>query len=148
MEEFTGGEYPGILPVPQVIEDEALPGRLPNENTANTSSLEWREVSGASDPVVSSKWCQKAPGSPPGAFRFPAFCRAFKRVTDGARTRDLRDHNPMLCQLSYDHQVILQFYQPAPGVQKLGTARGRSKAPLPRLGHDHSKQDPKRLILA
>jgi hypothetical protein len=70
------------------------------------------------------------------------------RVTDGARTRDLRDHNPMLCQLSYDHQVILQFYQPAPGVQKLGTARGRSKTPLPRLGHDHSKQDPKRLILA
>ena len=27
------------------------------------------------------------------------------RVTDGARTRDLRDHNPMLCQLSYDHQA-------------------------------------------
>ena len=43
------------------------------------------------------------------------------RVTDGARTRDLRDHNPMLCQLSYDHQAIVQFYQPAPGVQKLGT---------------------------
>ena len=26
-------------------------------------------------------------------------------MTDGARTRDLRDHNPMLCQLSYDHQA-------------------------------------------
>ena len=54
------------------------------------------------------------------------------RVTDGARTRDLRDHNPMLCQLSYDHQAMVQFYQPAPGVQKLGTMRGRSKEPLPR----------------
>ena len=53
-------------------------------------------------------------------------------MTDGARTRDLRDHNPMLCQLSYDHQAIVQFYQPAPGVQKLGTMRGRSKEPLPR----------------
>jgi hypothetical protein len=43
--------------------------------------------------------------------------------------------------------VILQFYQPASGVQKLGTARGRSKGPLPRLGRDYSKQDPKRVIL-
>ena len=24
-------------------------------------------------------------------------------VSDGARTRDIRDHNPMLCQLSYTH---------------------------------------------
>jgi hypothetical protein len=39
------------------------------------------------------------------------------RVTDGARTRDLRDHNPMLCQLSYGHQAVLKFYQQAPGVQ-------------------------------
>jgi hypothetical protein len=45
----------------------------------------------------------------------------------------------MLCQLSYDHQAILQFYQPPPGVQKLGTERGRSKAPLSRLGRDYSK---------
>jgi hypothetical protein len=26
-------------------------------------------------------------------------------VTDGARTRDLRSHNPMLYQLSYGHQA-------------------------------------------
>src|SRR5918999_1079187 len=26
-------------------------------------------------------------------------------VTDGTRTRDLRSHNPMLCQLSYGHHV-------------------------------------------
>src|ERR687895_2266611 len=30
---------------------------------------------------------------------------ANRRVTDGARPRDLRDHNPMLCQLSYDPQA-------------------------------------------
>ena len=29
---------------------------------------------------------------------------AITRVTDGARTRDLRDHNPALYQLSYGHQ--------------------------------------------
>ena len=28
-----------------------------------------------------------------------------ERVTDGARTRDLRSHNPMLYQLSYGHQA-------------------------------------------
>ena len=61
MEEFNEGEYPEVPPVPQVIgDDEASPGRLANENTANTSSIEWREVSGTSDPEVSSKWCQKA----------------------------------------------------------------------------------------
>src|SRR5215210_9562932 len=27
------------------------------------------------------------------------------RVTDGARTRDLRSHNPMLCLLSYGHHA-------------------------------------------
>src|SRR5215217_6155484 len=32
---------------------------------------------------------------------------ANERVTDGARTRDLRDHNPMLCQLSYGHQEMV-----------------------------------------
>jgi hypothetical protein len=54
----------------------------------------------------------------------PAYARdlvyvspAKPRVTDGARTRDLRDHNPMLCQLSYGHQAVLKFYQQAPGVQ-------------------------------
>jgi hypothetical protein len=60
VEEFTGGEYPEVQPIPQVIGDEEPLVRLPNENTANTSSLEWREVSGTSDPMVSSKWCQKA----------------------------------------------------------------------------------------
>src|SRR5918994_1575945 len=34
-----------------------------------------------------------------------------RRVTDGARTRDLRSHNPMLCQLSYGHQARTRFYQ-------------------------------------
>jgi len=33
-------------------------------------------------------------------------------------------------------------------VQKLGTVRGRSKSPLPRLVRDHSKQAPKRVTLA
>ncbi len=33
------------------------------------------------------------------------------RVTDGARTRDLRSHNPMLCLLSYGHQARGGFYQ-------------------------------------
>jgi hypothetical protein len=33
------------------------------------------------------------------------------RVTDGARTRDLRSHNPMLYQLSYGHQARTKFYQ-------------------------------------
>ncbi len=37
------------------------------------------------------------------------------RVTDGARTRDLRSHNPMLCQLSYGHQVHARFYQEKAG---------------------------------
>ena len=27
-------------------------------------------------------------------------------VSDGARTRDTRDHNPVLCQLSYAHHVV------------------------------------------
>ena len=34
-----------------------------------------------------------------------------RRVTDGARTRDLRSHNPMLCLLSYGHQARRRFYQ-------------------------------------
>ena len=58
------------------------------------------------------------------------------RVTDGARTRDLRDHNPMLCQLSYGHQAMVQFYQPALGVQKLLPTRCRSEAPLPSINRD------------
>jgi hypothetical protein len=48
----------------------------------------------------------------PGRARgFVRISPANRRVTDGARTRDLRDHNPMLCQLSYGHQATLKFYQ-------------------------------------
>ena len=69
--------------------------------------------------LVVPKWCQEASSLSLRASHFPPFCRNFSRVTDGARTRDLRDHNPMLCQLSYGHQAMVQFYQPALGVQKL-----------------------------
>ena len=33
------------------------------------------------------------------------FCSRFVRVSDGTRTRDRRDHNPELYQLSYAHHV-------------------------------------------
>jgi hypothetical protein len=33
-------------------------------------------------------------------------CRDFVRVSDGIRTRDRRDHNPELYQLSYAHQAL------------------------------------------
>src|SRR5215210_3509863 len=36
---------------------------------------------------------------------YPAYLCGFERVTDGARTRDLRSHNPMLYQLSYGHHA-------------------------------------------
>jgi hypothetical protein len=32
-------------------------------------------------------------------------CSRFLRVSDGIRTRDRRDHNPELYQLSYAHQA-------------------------------------------
>jgi hypothetical protein len=32
-------------------------------------------------------------------------CTGFVRVSDGIRTRDRRDHNPELYQLSYAHQA-------------------------------------------
>jgi hypothetical protein len=38
---FTGGEIPDIPSAPEVIGDEKPLGRLPNENTVNTSSPEW-----------------------------------------------------------------------------------------------------------
>ncbi len=38
-----------------------------------------------------------------------------RRVTDGARTRDLRSHNPMLYLLSYGHQAHAKFYQEKTG---------------------------------
>ena len=33
----------------------------------------------------------------------------FWGVDSGARTHDTRNHNPMLCQLSYDHHVAFNF---------------------------------------
>ena len=30
-------------------------------------------------------------------------------VTSGARTHDTRNHNPMLCQLSYSHHIVVSF---------------------------------------
>ena len=32
---------------------------------------------------------------------------ASRRVDSGARTHDTRNHNPMLCQLSYNHHIAL-----------------------------------------
>ena len=98
--------------------------------------MAWMRLLDSRPCSVVSKWCQKAPDSLPGAFHFLTFCRIFSRVTDGARTRDLRDHNPMLCQLSYGHQAMVQFYQPALGVQKLLPTRCRSEAPLPSINRD------------
>jgi hypothetical protein len=31
--------------------------------------------------------------------------KTYKWVTDGARTRDPKDHNLVLCQLSYGHHI-------------------------------------------
>ena len=39
------------------------------------------------------------------ALTLPVFDGLSFRVTDGARTRDLRSHNPMLCLLSYGHHA-------------------------------------------
>jgi hypothetical protein len=44
-------------------------------------------------------------------WQYSAYLSRFERVTDGARTRDLRSHNPMLYQLSYGHQAHARFYQ-------------------------------------
>jgi hypothetical protein len=44
------------------------------------------------------------------------------RVTDGARTRDLRGHIPALCQLSYGHQ----------GASSVAQADGRTDLPASR----------------
>jgi hypothetical protein len=43
-----------------------------------------------------------------GALARSAFCiphSAFKGVTDGIRTRDIKDHNLALYQLSYSHHL-------------------------------------------
>ena len=41
---------------------------------------------------------------PPRSTLHPPLCQ--KRVTDGTRTRNLRDHNPALRQLSYGHHLF------------------------------------------
>ena len=38
-------------------------------------------------------------------------CRDFLRVSDGIRTRDRRDHNPELYQLSYAHHARIPFVE-------------------------------------
>jgi hypothetical protein len=53
--------------------------------------------------------------------RFGLTYAEYERVTDGDRTRDLRSHNPMLCQLSYGHQVHARFYQEKAGGKTLST---------------------------
>jgi hypothetical protein len=64
--------------------------------------------------AVVSKWCQMPPRQAPTTI--PTSCilhtyAEYGRVTDGTRTRDLRSHNPMLCQLSYGHHAQEGFYQ-------------------------------------
>src|SRR5215216_1348378 len=64
--------------------------------------------------AVVSKWCQTTVRRPPNPTLFPRIRRTYAvygRVTDGARTRDLRSHNPMLYLLSYGHQARMGFYQ-------------------------------------
>jgi hypothetical protein len=39
---FIGGEIPDVPSAPEVIGDEKPLVRLPNENTVNTSSPEWK----------------------------------------------------------------------------------------------------------
>ena len=50
-------------------------------------------------------------------------------VTDGARTRDLRDHNQALCQLSYSHHVLAS--QDSPGGPGRPILAVRREAPVP-----------------
>ncbi len=53
------------------------------------------------------------------------------RVTDGARTRDLRGHIPALCQLSYGHQGASSVAQTAGGLASAGSLGQR--APVAQL---------------
>jgi hypothetical protein len=64
--------------------------------------------------AVVSKWCQKPPTRTPHYVPILRIWLTYgksERVTDGARTRDLRSHNPMLYLLSYGHQARKRFYQ-------------------------------------
>jgi hypothetical protein len=49
----------------------------------------------------------------------------YRRVIDGARTRDPKDHNLVLCQLSYDHHLGIRsdFIRRCTAI-KFGAARG------------------------
>ena len=65
-------------------------------------------------PAVVSKWCQITSRQTPTDFSLPRIrltYAEYERVTDGARTRDLRSHNPMLYLLSYGHHARRGFYQ-------------------------------------
>ena len=55
-----------------------------------------------------------------------SFCIRKEGVTDGARTRDVQDHNLALYQLSYGHRVSNGFHTP-------GAAR-RAISTTPRFG--------------
>ena len=44
---------------------------------------------------------------------------SFFGVTSGARTHDTRNHNPMLCQLSYSHHICSLSKAGAKVLQKM-----------------------------
>ena len=47
-------------------------------------------------------------------------------MIDGARTRDIQDHNLALYQLSYDHRKTPKFYPPGATCQRgAGYGKGR-----------------------
>src|SRR5215216_2820190 len=75
------------------------------------------------------KMVSERPGLSTGLHIYPAKAR----VTDGARTRDLRDHNPMLCQLSYGHHATFRFYQQALALQNARPRQEEPKASASRL---------------
>jgi hypothetical protein len=61
----------------------------------------------------------------------PAICRSFSRVSDGIRTRDRRDHNPELYQLSYAHQVVARSLATREGRPPRRSARSRKACDQP-----------------
>ena len=64
--------------------------------------------------AVVPEWCQKHLAQTPEHSLLPRIWHTYaesERVTDGARTRDLRSHNPMLYLLSYGHHARMGFYQ-------------------------------------
>ena len=65
-------------------------------------------------PGSSPRYCCPTAAKSRKTIMLPPLCPANQRVTDGARTRDLRSHNPMLCLLSYGHHARKTFYQESP----------------------------------